>query len=180
MQDRKHDEPGHIQHYHGEEAIAKLKELAEGARTCIFSTFTASRPMPSRPMALQKVEDDGTLQFFSTASSHKNQEIAVDPDVQLHFENPGSNEYLSIYGQARISQDRSKIKELWSGWAKIWFQEGPDDPELTLISVKPEETRYWDTKHNKLVAFLKMGASLITGKTMDDAVEGELKIPNLD
>ena len=177
MQDQKHDEPGHIQNYRGEEAIAKLKELAEGAKTCIFTTYTSARPMPSRPMALQKVEEDGTLQFFSAASSNKNKEIAIDPDVQLHFENPGSNEYLSIYGQAKVSKNKEKIKELWSGFAKIWFQEGPDDPDLTLISVTPNETKYWDTKHNKMIAFLKMGASLITGKTMDDGVEGELQIP---
>src|SRR6187431_3356488 len=105
MQDPKHDEPGHIQHYEGEAAIEKLKELAENARMCMFTTYTSSRPMPSRPMALQRVEEDGTLQFFSAASSNKNMEIAADSEVQLFFENPGDNEFLSIYGTARISQD---------------------------------------------------------------------------
>jgi general stress protein 26 len=176
MQDPKHDEPGHIQHYEGAAAIEKLKELAENARMCMFTTHTGKPPMPSRPMALQTVEDDGTLQFFSAASSNKNMEIAADSDVQLFFGNNSDSEYLSIYGKAKISTDRAKIKELWNPIAKVWFQEGADDPDLTLISVRPIEIKYWDTKHNKLIALLKMGAAVVTGKTMDDGVEGSLEI----
>lgn len=176
MQDPRHDEPGHIKDYSGAEAIGKLKELAENARMCIFTTFTSERPMPSRPMALQGVDESGTLYFLSAASSNKNKEIASDPYVQLFFSNEGSSEILSIYGHARVSQDRAKIKEYWNAFAKTWFQGGIDDPEITLISVEPEDTRYWDTKHNKLVAFLKIGASLVTGKTMDDGVEGRLDV----
>lgn len=176
MQNSRHDEPGHIKNYEGREAIEKLKEIAEGARTCMFITFTKNRPLPGRPMALQVVESDGTLQFFSAASSDKNREIEADPSVQLFFANTGSSEYLSVYGKAVISKDRAKIKELWSQWAKAWFQDGPDDPDLTLISVTPESSEYWDTKHNRMVSLLKVAASLVTGQTMDDGVEGKLKI----
>ena len=57
---------------------------------------------------------------------------------------------------------------------KTWFQEGKDDPDLTIIRVQPTAVYYWDTKHNRMVAGLKIAASLLTGKTMDDSVEGEL------
>jgi hypothetical protein len=55
-------------------------------------------------------------------------------------------------------------------------QEGKDDPELTLIKVEPVHTYYWDTKHGKMVAFAKMLASVVTGKTIDDSIEGKLKV----
>lgn len=176
MQDSRHDEKDHIKNYSGPEAIEKLKELAEGARICMFSTFTSHHPMPSRPMALQSVDTDGTLHFFSAASSDKNRELKTDPFVQLFFANNGSSEYLNVYGKAVISTNREKIKELWSVWAKTWFQGGAEDPDLTLISVAPQSCEYWDTKHNKMVALVKMAASIVSGKTMDDAVEGKLKI----
>ena len=176
MEHNFHDEENNVQNLAGQEAIAKLKELAESARICMFTTFTTSRPMPSRPMALQGVDDDGTLYFFSATNSDKNAELAADHDVQLFFENNGSSEYLSVYGQASISQDREKIKELWSQWAKAWFQDGPEDPKLSLVSVKPISSEYWDTKHNKMVQLLKIAASIVTGKTMDDGVEGKLHI----
>lgn len=176
MQDPKHDEPGHIRNYEGREAIEKLKELAEDARICMFVTYMGTEPLPNRPMALQEVDDDGSLYFFSAASSGKNFQIANDSSVQLFFANNSSSEYLSVYGKASISQDRVKIKELWNSWAKTWFQNGPDDPDLTLIRVHPVRCEYWDTKNNKAVQMLKIAASMVTGKTMDDSVEGELKV----
>ncbi|MGM9512147.1 pyridoxamine 5'-phosphate oxidase family protein [Larkinella sp. GY13] len=174
MQDPRHDEDGHIQNLAGAEALEKLKDLAEGM--CMFTTFTDSRPAPSRPMALQGVDDDGALYFLSAASSNKNKELATDPAVQLFFCKEGPSEYLSLYGTATISQDRQKIEEYWTPFAKIWFQGGKDDPDLTVIRVQPESCRYWDTKNNRAVSFIKMAASLVTGKTMDDGVEGELKV----
>lgn len=176
MEHNFHDEENNVKNLDGKEAIAKLKEIAERARICMFTTFTTARPMPSRPMALQDVDDDGTMHFFSATNSHKNAELKADHDVQLFFENNSSSEYLSVYGKATISQDKEKIKELWTLWAKAWFQDGPEDPKLSLVSVKPITSEYWDTKHNKMISILKIAASIVTGKTMDDGVEGKLHI----
>jgi general stress protein 26 len=174
MQDPRHDEDGHIQDLSGSEALKKLKDLAEGI--CMFTTFTDSRPVPSRPMALQGVDDSGALYFFSAASSDKNKELATDPSVQLFFCKEGPSEYLSIYGKATISRDRQKIEEYWNAFIKVWFQGGKDDPDLTVIRVQPETIQYWDTKNNRMVSLLKMAASMVTGKTMDDGVEGTLTV----
>ena len=176
MEHNFHDEENNVKNLSGKEAVDKLKELAESAKICMFTTFTTSRPMPSRPMAIQGVDDDGTLHFFSATNSDKNAQISADNDVQLFFENNGSSEYLSVYGKATISNNREKINELWTAWAKAWFQDGPNDPKLSLVSVKPITSEYWDTKHNKMVSLLKIAASIVTGKTMDDGVEGKLHI----
>ncbi len=176
MQNQRIDEENHIQDLSGAEAIAKMKELGEAARVCFFTTLSETHPLPTRPMALQAVEEDGSFYFFSAKSSNKNYEIKEDVHVQLMFANGSSSEYLSVFGPATVSEDRAKIKELWNEYAKIWFQGGVDDPELTLIRVQPEAARYWDTKHNKLVQWAKMAASMVTGKTMDDGREGDLKV----
>ncbi|MEJ7604655.1 MAG: pyridoxamine 5'-phosphate oxidase family protein, partial [Kofleriaceae bacterium] len=65
---------------------------------------------------------------------------------------------------------------LWSPLLKTWFTEGLDDPRITLIRVRPTEGYYWDTKHNRFVVFAKMVAGAITGKTLDDSIEGTLKV----
>ena len=176
MEHNFHDEENNIKNLSGQEAIDLLKKIAEGARICMFTTFSENHPLPSRPMALQAVDNDGTLHFLSAVNSDKNAQIVADPYVQLFFENSSASEYLSIYGQATISHDREKIKELWTSWAKAWFQEGPEDPMLTLISVRPDTSSYWDTKHNKMVSLFKIVASMVSGKVMDDGVEGKLNI----
>ena len=176
MEHNFHDEANNVQNLGGKEAIAKLKELAEAARICMFTTYTSQAPMPSRPMALQAVDEKGKMYFFSANDSDKNKEIIVNPQVQLFFANTGSSEYLNVFGAVEISNDRAKIKELWSMWAKAWFQDGPEDEKLSLLIVTPKKCEYWDTKHNKMVQLLKIAASIVIGKTMDDSIEGELNI----
>ncbi len=132
--------------------------------------------MPSRPMALQTVADDGRMFFFSATDFDKNKEIRNNPQVKLFFANTGSSEYLNVFGDVEISDERAKIKELWSVWAKAWFQDGSEDEKLPLLILTPKKCEYRDTKHNKMVQLLKIAASLVTGKTMDDGMEGELKM----
>lgn len=174
MQDPRHDEDDHLRNLAGPKALRKLQDLATGI--CMFTTFTGQRPDPSRPMAVQGVDEQGALYFFSAASSDKNKELAADPAVQLYFAKESASEYLSIYGHATISRDRDQIAQYWNPFVKTWFQGGQDDPDLTLMRVQPATMHYWDTKHNQMVALLKVAASLVTGKTMDDGVEGELAL----
>lgn len=159
-----------------QEGIDKLTKLVKAADICMFATNLSSYPVSVRPMSTQDVDDEGMLWFFSQASSNKNAELQADNRVQLFYSNMGSSEYLSISGTATILQDAQKAKELWSVWVKTWFTEGPNDPDLTLIKVQPEEGYYWDTKNNKMVSLLKIMTGAIIGKTMDDSVEGSIEI----
>ncbi len=43
------------------EAIAKIKELAEGARIGMFCTDLSNQPFSTRPMAIQEVDEQGNL-----------------------------------------------------------------------------------------------------------------------
>jgi general stress protein 26 len=158
------------------EGIKKMKELAESARICHFVTALEEKPLNSRPMATQEVDDEGNFWFLSKESSHKNSEIDDDPEVQLFYSNTGSSEYLTVFGYAEIIKDRAKLEELWSPFAKTWFTEGKDDPEISIIRVRPVDAYYWDTKNNKLVSLLKIATGAVTGKTMDDGIEGEIRL----
>jgi general stress protein 26 len=81
---------------------------------------------------------------------------------------------MTIYGSASISTDKLKIDEIWSPIAKAWFNEGKDDPRITVIKVTPEHGFYWDTKHGKTISLIKVAAAAIAGRTMDDGIEGQL------
>jgi general stress protein 26 len=75
-----------------------------------------------------------------------------------------------------VSRDSAKIKELWNFILKTWFTEGEDDPRITVIKVVPTEAYYWDTKHGKAVAGAKMLVGAVIGKTLDDSIEGKIKV----
>ena len=79
-------------------------------------------------MSAIKVCDKGNIWFFSEKNSDKNKAIASDKNVQLFFSHSAKGSYLNVNGEAEIIWDKSKIEELWSPVAKIWFKEGKDDP----------------------------------------------------
>lgn len=157
------------------EAIKKLKELAEKARTCMFATELEKLPITSRPMSLQECDEDGNLWFISSAASNKNFEITEDNRVQLFFMNTSNSEYLSVFGTACIYKDKNTIEDKWSPFANAWF-EGKEDKNVTIIRVAPEQTYYWDTKAGKIVTLLSFAKAVITGKKTDnsDGIEGSI------
>jgi general stress protein 26 len=159
------------------EAWQKAKELVEKAGSCFFCTNISSKDMiATRPMAVQKVDDQGHCWFLSANDSHKNADIEQDPTVQLFFQGSKHSDFLTLYGTATISQHKEKIDELWNPIIKTWFTEGKDDPRITVIEFIPKEGYYWDTKHGQLVAFAKQIAGAVIGKTLDDSIEGKLKM----
>lgn len=165
-----------VQNISRQEANQKIKELAKKADVCLFTTNLTRLPLTCRPMSTRDVDDNGSIWFFSREGSNKNLEIAADNRVQLFYSNFSSSEYMSLYGTVTIIKDRAKAKELWSAIAKTWFNEGYDDPELTLLKVEPEEGYYWDTKDGKVISLLKLVAGAITGKELEVGVEGKLKV----
>lgn len=159
------------------DAVAKIKEMAEDIRTCMFCTELAERPIPTRPMAVQEVDDKGNLWFISSAQSNKNFEINHDSSVQLIFAKNSDSHFLSIYGEATIYKDQAHIDEVWSPIAKAWFDEGKKDPNVTVLKVSPNAAYYWDTKNGKMISMLKIAASALTGADAGDGgVEGKLNV----
>lgn len=158
-------------------ATKKIKELVEKAQTCFFCTATAEGQSNGvRPMSVQKVDDEGILWFLSANDSYKNREIAIKPAVKLYFQGSAHSDFIYLKGQAIISDDKAKIKELWNPLLKTWFTEGENDPRISVIKVIPSEGYYWDTKHGNLVAGIKTLVGSAIGKTLDDSIEGNLKI----
>jgi general stress protein 26 len=165
----------HIKTLEGSEALEKLKHIAMKAETCFFCTnIKTGLPVSVRPMSVLEVDKEGNLWFMSMKDSTKNKEVAVDPFTHLFFQESTNSGFLNVYGITEVSTDQQKIDELWKPILKVWFQDGKDDFKISLLKVVPTNVYYWDNKHGDVVSFAKMAASVVTGKTMDDSVEGNL------
>ncbi len=161
----------------GAAAIKQMKEVIGKSDTCFFCTrIESGKPVITRPMSVQKLDEDGNFWFLSADDSHKNLEIQNDSHVQLLFQGSSHSDFLSIYGVATISKDKEKIKELWEPMIKTWFTGGVDDPRITVIKVQTVDGYYWDNKHGNAIALLKIAAGAITGKTLDDSIEGRINV----
>ncbi|MBC7411879.1 MAG: pyridoxamine 5'-phosphate oxidase family protein [Bacteroidia bacterium] len=159
------------------EAIDKLKSLVDDIETCLFCTnLKTDDGSTCRPMSAIKVCDEGNIWFFSEKNSDKNKDIATDKKVQLFFSHPQKSSYLVINGEAEVILDKIIIEELWTPITKIWFKDGKNDPNISLIKVTPTNAYYWDTDGNRMINFLKILASVVTGTNLVTGNKGALEI----
>ena len=159
------------------DAVRRIQEIVDKNQNCFFCTAVAkSDSEGARPMNVRRVDDQGNLWFLSARDSHKNAELALDTAVTLYFQGSSHSDFLLLNGRATVSADRAKIKELWEPILATWFTEGVDDPRITVIKVAPTDGYYWDTKHGNMVAGIKMLIGAMTGQTLDDSIEGKLKV----
>jgi len=163
---------GAVRDLKGHSAVKKIRELGKDLTTCMFCTY-ADGKLISRPMSVNQIDETGNLWFLSDKDSNKNRQIKKNNSVELIFAE-GTNKFMKLSGQAFVTIDENKIKELWTPIAKIWFTEGVRDPSISCIQFSFDDGYYWDSKHGKVVETLKMATALVSGQTMDDAIEGKL------
>ncbi|MEP7057282.1 MAG: pyridoxamine 5'-phosphate oxidase family protein [Caldimonas sp.] len=162
---------------HGADPIERIRDVVKKTESCFFCTaVSVGGSGATRPMSVRQVDDAGNLWFLSASDSHKNREIEQQPSVRLFFQGSEHSGFLTLTGTATVSRDKKKIKELWQPLLKTWFTGGLDDPRITAIEVAPSGGYYWDNKHGNAVAGIKMLLGAALGKTLDDSIEGTLRI----
>jgi len=165
-----------VKNLYNEDAVKKIKDFVNDIKVCMFCTNVTHLPFRTRPMSTLEVDEEGNLWFFSAKSSDKNDEIKDNDTVQLIYAKNSDAHFLTITGQATLVHDKAKKDELWNPIVKAYFPGGKEDPNLALIKVKPVAAHYWDTVYGKMVTWLKMATSAVTGNQADVGVEGKLKI----
>jgi general stress protein 26 len=119
----------------------------------------------ARPMSAYLARDENAIYFLTDARHHKDEEIARDPQVNLSFADAGSQKYVSLTGTAVVSNDRGKIRELFSTPAKAWW-DSAEDPNIRLLKVTPGDAEFWDSP-GTVVSYVKMAAAAVTGSRPD-------------
>jgi general stress protein 26 len=129
----------------------RLWDMIREMRVAMLTTRDDDGTLRSRPMAAMQAEFDGTLWFFTKASSHKAFEVRAEDQVCLSYAEADDNEYVSVSGRARLVRDPAKARELWNDYLKTWFPGGVDDPDLALLRVDVEHGEYWDGPSSAMV-----------------------------
>ena len=157
MSDAQQDQDGSY-----DDHVARLAGLIQGIKVCMLTTIDAEGQLMSRPMALQEVEFDGDLWFFTKLGGRKAGQIAREPRVNVSLSSRSS--WISIGGEAEIVRDVAKAKELWNAGIEAWFPDGPEDPGIVLVKVHADGAEYWDTLGAAIVSVLSFVKAKITGK----------------
>jgi general stress protein 26 len=129
----------------------------------MLNTVAHDGSVVSRPLQVLEFDDEGVLWFATGLDTDKAAEIRARPHIGLSFADHHANSFVSISGPARLVQDREKIDDLWSPPMSIFFPQGKDDPNLTLVRVEVERAEYWNGPGTFVGKLIYMAAAAITG-----------------
>ena len=143
-----------------------LWELIRDIRFGMLTHRHSSGMLHSFPLTTQNksIDEGAALYFFISRKSELVQSLQHDNNVNVSYTDPGDDRYVSVSGQARISEDAAKKEALWSVMAKPWFPGGVNDPDLALLEIGIQHAEYWDVKESKMVQLAKMAKAAITGE----------------
>jgi len=119
----------------------------------------------ARPMSAHIERDNHAIYFLTDARRHKDDEIARNPSINLSFADAGAQKYVSLTGTAVVSNDRAKIKELWSTPAKAWW-DSAEDPNIRVLKITPDDAEFWDSP-GTVISYVKMAAAAVSNTRPD-------------
>ena len=128
----------------------------------------------ARPMSAHVERDNNAIYFLTDARQHKDDELARHPDINLSFADAGDQKYISVTGTAVVSNDRAKIKELFSMPAKAWW-DSPDDPNIRVLKITPDDAEFWDSP-GSVISYVKMAAAAVSGTRPDLGVNRKVSL----
>lgn len=154
----------HTQMPHTSERTAaeKVKDLIGDERLAMLTTVDGDGKLVSRPMALQRMDDDGTLWFLTDDTSPKAQQVIRDHRTNLAFQSRGT--WISVAGSAQIVEDRQTIEELWDSGAEAWFPDGPSTPEVAALRIDPDTAEYWGSPGGRISSVIAYAKAKLTGE----------------
>lgn len=142
----------------------RMWELANVIDICMFTTWDGDRQR-ARPLSARVDRDAHAVYFLVDIEGEKNAQIEKFPVVTLTWTDSSGYKYVSMTGQAKVSNDRAKIKDLWTSTDKAWWDD-ENDPAIRLVTFDPDDGELWDSP-NKFVAGAKMLMAAVTGAKPD-------------
>jgi general stress protein 26 len=143
------------------EATQKMWSMMKDIGFAMMTTEDGDN-LRARPMVAAQKDFDGSLWFYTRASSHKVDE-AKDQRVGVTYAEPAKQEYVSLSGHARLVRDKAAITEHWQESLRTWFPKGLEDPDIALLRVEVTEAEYWDAPNSKMIHAYGYVKAVLTG-----------------
>jgi len=140
----------------------KLWDMIRHIRVAMMTTIDGGL-LRARPMWTQQDAFQGELYFLTRLSAHKVDELQANPQVGLCFADPDGQNYVSVSGAARLTQEHAAIGRHWKEPMRTWFPQGKDDPDLALLVVTVEQAEYWDSPSSTMVHLYGYAKAVLTG-----------------
>jgi general stress protein 26 len=156
------------------ENISKVTGIINDSHIGMFTTINEEGALVSRPLAVQDVQDDGDMWFFTSANTSQVAHIKANPAVNVSFGQ--RTEWVSVAGTAEVVTDRQLIRDMWNQVVEAWFPDGPDTPEVVLLHVDSDSAEYWSSPGGTAATVLQWIKSKVTHNRMSVGESGTVEL----
>ncbi len=136
-----------------QEKEKKLFEILHEFKVCMLTTHDQSDGFYSRPMAVAEIDEDDDIWFITNKRSEQIKVLDVSDEALITAQN-GFTTSLTLNGQAEEVNNLSKLKSIWKSAYDVWFEDGMEDPEATLIRFTANSGEYWDNSGMMKIKYL--------------------------
>lgn len=142
--------------------LQTVQELMDKVKIAMLTTQESDTTLRSRPMVIKSENFNGVLSFLTAIDTPKIEALKQYPHVNVSLADPGQALFMSLSGEARVSQNATEIERLWSEADKLWFPEGKDSGRIAVISVAVNQVEYWNS--HRLVTAFHMAKDYLQGQ----------------
>ncbi|MBN1410312.1 MAG: pyridoxamine 5'-phosphate oxidase family protein [Spirochaetales bacterium] len=93
---------------------------------------------PSLKELFERHDGDFLIYLSTNTSSAKVAQVKDNPNIALYYCNPENFQGVMFTGRAELVHDPSVKKALWQKDWNTYYPQGIDDPDYTVIRLKPE------------------------------------------
>ncbi|KYH43589.1 pyridoxamine 5'-phosphate oxidase family protein [Branchiibius sp. NY16-3462-2] len=148
-----------------DEDLKTIHDLIKDEKVAMVTTRNeGTGALTSRPMTTQEAQFDGTLYFIVTAEAGTVSDLQSAAPVNVAYRS--SSAFVSLSGTGRVGSDPEKAKELWDDSVAAWFEVGPEDPQVQVLTVEVDGAEYWSVE-NKAALMIDLVKARVTGKRPD-------------
>ncbi len=148
--------------------IDKIQEVIKDVKFAMMSTVNKKGDIHAWPMTTTETSIGAKeIWFIGDKTSDVVKDIQDNPKVGLTYATQDAKNYVSISGNAELSDDKDKLDELWSPMDSAFFDKGKEDEKVQLIKVVPHGAECWISGSSTVNMFKMAVAAVQEGKTAE-------------
>lgn len=167
--------------------MSMTDKVRADARTALFDVLDDSRAgmlgvkhadQHMQPMTHHADRDSAELWFITSSETDLVKAIGTGAEAHYCITKGDGTFYACLSGRLEVSHDREKLDEVWSVVAAAWFDEGRDDPDVTLLRLGLEDAAIWTATDSAMTFGLEIARAKLDREKKPDL--GDHRIVRFD
>jgi len=156
--------------------LQQLWDVLEDARAGMLGVEHAGQHL--QPMAPQLEKESNSIWFYTRSDSDLVKAVGSGGRANFCLISKDHDYHASLAGSISENKSRDHIDKFWSPVVSAWFENGKDDPMLTMLQLKLDDAAIWASSNSTLRFGWEIAKASLTGKEPDLGVHTRLSLPH--